>query len=496
MTAVKLEGIWKRFPGVIANAGASLSVQSGSVHAVLGENGAGKTTLMNVLAGVYSADEGRVYLDGVEQRFANPAAAIDAGVGMVYQEFRLIPTFSVAENVALGAATAIVTKGSIEKQVAELAERFGLATEPGRQIWQLSMGERQRVEILKALWRDAKVLILDEPTAVLTPAEAQELGRITKAMAEQGRSIIFISHKLDEVKAFCDEATVLRGGKTVASSIPVEELDPKSMATLMVGEATEVSKRRVRTTEIGTTALEVEQVTVKDVHGRSVVNDVSLTVKAGEIVGIAGVAGNGQRPLADALAGLRGIDSGTVRLSGDDITAKSPGARNGDGLAYVPEDRLGVGLAPRMDAVENAMMRNYKSLGGGAFVDRKAASEQAESLIDRYQIKVGKIDAPLAGLSGGNLQRLLVGRELDAEPKVLIAAQPTRGLDVQGVAAIQKILVEQASKGVGILLISEDLEELFALSDSLLVMHEGSVADVFDPDTATRQAVGAAMTGA
>ena len=315
-------------------------------------------------------------------------------------------------------------------------------------------------------------------------------------MAEQGRSIIFISHKLDEVKAFCDEATVLRGGKTVAASVPVDDLDARSMATLMVGEATEVSQRRVRTTEVGDTALAVENVSVVDVHGRSVVDDVSLTVKAGEIVGVAGVAGNGQRPLADALAGLRGLDAGSVSVSGEDISQKSPGQRNAAGLAYVPEDRLGVGLAPRMDAVENAMMRNYKSLGGGAFLDRKAATEQAESLIDRYQIKVGKIDAPLAGLSGGNLQRLLVGRELDAEPKVLIAAQPTRGLDVQGVAAIQKILVEQAANGVGILLISEDLEELFALSDSLLVMHEGAIADVFDPDTASRQAVGAAMTGA
>ncbi len=496
MTAVELEGIWKRFPGVIANAGASLSVRSGTVHAVLGENGAGKTTLMNVLAGVYTADEGSVRLDGVEQRFANPAAAIAAGVGMVYQEFRLIPTFSVAENVALGAAPAIVAKGAIEKQVGELAERFGLATEPGRQVWQLSMGERQRVEILKALWRDAKVLILDEPTAVLTPAEAEELGRITSAMASEGRSIIFISHKLDEVKAFCDEATVLRGGKTVASSLPVDELDPASMAELMVGEATAVSQRRVRTTEVGATALSVTNVTVVDVHGRHVVDDVSLSVGAGEIVGIAGVAGNGQRPLADALAGLTSLRSGTVSVSGTDVSALSPGDRNDAGLAYVPEDRLGVGLAPRMDAVENAMMRNYKTLGSGAFVDRKAAFDQAEGLIDRYQIKVGKIDAPLAGLSGGNLQRLLVGRELDGEPEVLIAAQPTRGLDVQGVAAIQNILVEQAAAGVGILLISEDLEELFALSDRLLVMHEGKIAANFDPDAATRHAVGAAMTGA
>ena len=268
MTAVELEGIWKRFPGVIANAGASLTVISGSVHAVLGENGAGKTTLMNVLAGVYAPDEGTVRIDGVEQRFANPAAAIAAGVGMVYQEFRLIPSFTVAENVALGASSKVVAKGKIESQVGELAERFGLATEPDRQIWQLSMGERQRVEILKALWRDAKVLILDEPTAVLTPDEANELGRITRTMAEQGRSIIFISHKLDEVKSFCDEATVLRGGKTVARSLPVKTLDAGRMAELMVGEATAVSERRVRTTEIGDTVLSVKDLSVQDVHGR------------------------------------------------------------------------------------------------------------------------------------------------------------------------------------------------------------------------------------
>ena len=496
VTAVELDGIWKRFPGVIANAGASLTVRSGTVHAVLGENGAGKTTLMNVLAGVYKADEGHVRLDGVEQNFSKPADAIAAGVGMVYQEFRLIPTFTVAENVALGAAPRIIAKAAIESQVAELAERFGLHTEPSKEIWQLSMGERQRVEILKALWRDAKVLILDEPTAVLTPAEADELGRITSAMAAEGRSLIFISHKLDEVKAFCDEATVLRGGKTVASSLAVDDLDAGRMAELMVGQATEVSQRRVRTTAVGEQVLEVEHLTVHDIHGRAVVNDVSILVGRGEIVGIAGVAGNGQRPLADAIAGLTPATSGVVSITHTDVSAFPPSERNARGLAYVPEDRIGVGLAPRMDVVENAMMRSYKTLGSGPLIDRAAAVERAKSLVERYNVKIGHLDSPLAGLSGGNLQRLLVGRELDDEPVVLIAAQPTRGLDVQGVAAIQEILVEQASDGVGILLISEDLEELFALSDRLLVMHEGKVSQEFDPDVASRQEVGAAMAGA
>ncbi len=494
--AVDLVDIWKRFPGVIANAGANLTVRPGTVHAVLGENGAGKTTLMNVLAGVYRPESGSVLLNAVEQSFANPAAAIEAGVVMVHQEFRLIPTFTVAENVALGQSPAILAKRSIEESVGALAERFGLATEPDKEVWQLSMGERQRVEILKALWRDAKVLILDEPTAVLTPNEATELGRIVAAMAADGRSIIFISHKLDEVTEFCDEATVLRGGSTVAASLSVDELDAGRLAELMVGEATEVSIRRERTTEVGQSVLDVRGVSVRDDRGVAVVDDVSLTVGAGEIVGIAGVAGNGQRPLADAVAGLQGIEAGSLRLSGDDITGQPPRTRSAAGLAYVPEDRLGVGLAPKLNVVENSILRSYRSITKGPFIDQAAATRACESLIDDYNVKVGKLDAPMAGLSGGNLQRLLVGRELADNPTVLIAAQPTRGLDVQGVAAIQEILVEQARSGVGILLISEDLEELLALSDRLLVMHEGSVVAEFDPDDVTRAEVGAAMAGA
>lgn len=496
MYAVELDGIWKRFPGVIANAGASLRVRPGSVHAVLGENGAGKTTLMNVLAGVYRPDEGTVALDGELQRFTKPADAIAAGVGMVHQEFRLIPTFTVAENVVLGSGPAIVARGAIEDEVAELAARFGLATTPDREIWQLSMGERQRVEILKALWRDVRVLILDEPTAVLTPGEADELGRITRAMAADGRSIIFISHKLDEVTAFCDEATVLRGGATVAESLPVEDLDAGRLAELMVGEATEVSQRRTRSGPVGDSVLAIDGLSVVDLHGRVVVDDVSITVGAGEVVGIAGVAGNGQRPLADCVAGLAQQRSGTVSLGGVDVSRHKPGLRNAAGLAYVPEDRLGVGLAPRMTVTENAMMRSYRRLAKGLFIDRPAAEATGTAMVDTYNVKVGQMDAPIAALSGGNLQRLLVGRELGTEPSVLIAAQPTRGLDVQGVAAIQRILLEQAENGLGILLISEDLEELFALSDRLLVMHEGSVVAEFDPDTASRSEVGAAMAGA
>lgn len=497
MLAVELDNIWKRFPGVIANAGAELRIETGSVHAVLGENGAGKTTLMNVLAGVYRPDDGTVRLAGDEVNFVGPADAIAAGIGMVHQEFRLIPTFTVAENVALGASERILSRSKIEREVAELAERFGLATDPSREVWRLSMGERQRVEILKALWRDARVLILDEPTAVLTPNEAAELGRITAAMAADGRSIIFISHKLDEVTAFCDEATVLRGGRTVAASLPVDELDAGRLGELMVGQATEVSTRRVRPSPVGDAQmLQVRDLRVVDIHRRPVVDGIDLTVHSGEIVGIAGVAGNGQRPLADAIAGLVPA-AGSVTLGDVDLSAASPSARNEAGLGYVPEDRIGVGLAPRLDVIENASMREYRSFGDGPIIDREAAEVHAQDLVERFGVRVGQMQAPVAGLSGGNLQRLLVGREVDREPTVLVAAQPTRGLDVQGVAAIQQLLLDQVGdSSTGILLISEDLDELLALSDRLLVMHEGRIVAEFDPDETTRSEVGVAMTGA
>jgi len=494
--AVELDNIWKRFPGVIANAGANLRVRPGTVHAVLGENGAGKTTLMNVLAGVYQPDDGVVRLHGEPQRFSGPAAAIAAGVGMVYQEFRLIPRFTVAENVVLGAGPAVIRKRAIEDEVAALADRFGLQTTPDREVWQLSMGERQRVEILKALWRDAQVLILDEPTAVLTPQEADELGRIVAAMADDGRSVIFISHKLDEVQAFCSEATVLRNGATVAGSLAVEDLDGARLAELMVGEATEVSQRRIRVSALSAeVALEVRDLTVHDNHRRRVVDNVSLQVRAGEIVGIAGVAGNGQRPLADAVAGLTSATSSSISLAGTEVSSLSARQRNDAGLAYVPEDRLGVGLAPRLNVIENSVMRSYRRHDSGMFLDRDALRAETDQLVQDYNVKVGEIDGPIAALSGGNLQRLLVGRELASGPTVLLAAQPTRGLDVQGVAAIQEILVSQSQSGVGILLISEDLEELLALSDRLLVMHEGRVVASFDPETASRTDVGAAMAG-
>lgn len=493
--AVWLRGIEKRFPGVIACAGADLRVRPGTIHALLGENGAGKTTLVNVLAGVYRPDAGEVWVNGQRHQFNSPADAIAAGVGMVYQEFRLVPTLTVAENIVLGAAPRLLRSTEIENRVAELSAAYGMAADPGRPVWQLSMGERQRVEILKALWRDASVLVMDEPTAVLTPGEAAELGATLRAMADDGRSVIYISHKLDEVVAFCDEATVLRLGKTVATVDDLETVDRAALAELMVGSSEGGYVDRPPPIETGGEALVLEGVNALSDRGLPALSDISLTVRSGEIVGIAGVSGNGQKELAETIAGLRSPTGGRVELNQKDITRIPPGARYRLGLAYVPEDRIGVGLAPKMSVVDNSVVRSYRSQRRGLMLVMAQCLHFCRDLVERFGVRVGRLHDPVAGLSGGNLQRLLLGRELAEQPSVLVAAQPTRGLDVQGVAAIQSHLVAQRADGVGVLLISEDLDELLALSDRLLVMYEGRVVAELDPDATTRGEVGAAMAG-
>ncbi|MEZ5166461.1 MAG: ATP-binding cassette domain-containing protein [Acidimicrobiales bacterium] len=381
-----------------------------------------------------------------------------------------------------------------QRDGAELAERFGFHAEPDRPVWQLSMGERQRVEILKALWRDARVLILDEPTAVLTPQEAEELGRILRRMVDEGRAVIFISHKLDEVTSFCDEATVLRAGATVASAVAVADVDAAELAGLMVGDVAP-APAAARLTAPGEVVLAVRNLSVVDDRGLRAVDDVSLDVRAGEIVGIAGVAGNGQRGLTDAIAGLHALAGGSVEVMGRDVSHLSPRRRFEIGLAYVPEDRLGVGLAPKLPITENSVMRSYRGLRRGPLLSWSRARDFCTQLVERFEVKVGRVDLPMASLSGGNLQRLLLGRELSAAPHVIVASQPTRGLDVGGVRAIQQLLVEQRDGGSGILMVSEDLDELLTLSDRILVMVEGKVVATFDARRAGRTEIGAAMMG-
>ena len=491
---VDLRGILKEFPGVVACAGANLTVRAGTIHALLGENGAGKTSLVNVLGGVYLPDAGEIWVHGRQRQFHSPADAIAAGIGMVHQEFRLVPTLTVFENVVLGSAPRYLDMGRIIERVADLAATYSLQTDPTQPVWQLSVGERQRVEILKALWRDADVLVLDEPTAVLTPAEAAALGLTLRSMADRGRSVIYISHKLDEVLTVCDEATVLRNGVTVAQPRSLAGIDRSDLAEMMVGEAAAEIQRPTGQSS-GDTLLELEGVSALSDRGLPALHSVDINVRAGEIVGVAGVSGNGQRELADAIAGLRPTTSGTMQLAGADITGASPRARSRAGLAYVPEDRLGVGLAPAMSVVDNAVVRSYRSMRRRLMLDLRRCEDFCRRLIDRFGVQAGRVHEPVGALSGGNLQRLLLGRELTGEPKVLVAAQPTRGLDVAGIAAIQSQIVSQRAAGVAVLLISEDLDELLALSDRLIVMYEGRVAARMDPTQVTRADVGAAMAG-
>ena len=490
--AVELSDVWKSFPGVTANAGVNLSVQTGTIHALLGENGAGKSTLMNILAGVYRPDSGELKIHGQSQHFRNPADALNAGIGMVHQEFRLIPSFSVAENVILGSAARLLRTRQVELQVSELAERFGLKVDPSQPLWQLSMGERQKVEILKILWRNAQVLILDEPTTVLTPSEVDELGEILKKMADDGRSIIFISHKLHEVSGICDEATVLRQGKTVASALPIESTDQRELAQLMVG-ASASTAGRPKPSSPGAPLLELKGLSALGDRGLEAFSKLTFEVNSGEIVGIAGVAGNGQRELADVIAGLRPATEGSLMMDGTDITTASPQLRFRSGLAYIPEDRLGVGLAPRLSITDNAILRVYRQQRRGPFILADKALAYCKDIIERFGVRSADLGGPIAALSGGNLQRLLVGRELDGQPSVVVASQPTRGLDVQGVKAIQELLIEQRNSGVAVIMISEDLDELLTIADRLLVMENGVIRGQFDPRTASRDEVGMAM---
>lgn len=493
--AVWLRGIEKQFPGVIACAGADLRVRPGTIHALLGENGAGKTTMVNVLAGVYRPEGGEVWVNGQRRAFRSPADAIAAGVGMVYQEFRLVPTLTVAENIVLGSAPGLLRQAEIEERVAELSATYGMAADPTRPVWQLSMGERQRVEILKALWRNASVLVMDEPTAVLTPGEAAELGATLRAMAEEGRSIIYISHKLDQVVAFCDEATVLRQGKTVATVDDLDDVDLTQLAELMVGSSEGGYVDRPPTVEAGPEVLSLRGIAAMNDRGLPALSDIDMAVHAGEIVGIVGVSGNGQKELAEVITGLRAPAEGRVAVKDMDVTEASPGDRYRLGLAYVPEDRLGVGLAPKMSVVDNSVVRSYRTQRRGLFLSVSKCVAFCQGLVERFAVRVGRLNDPIAGLSGGNLQRLLLGRELAEQPSVVVAAQPSRGLDVQGVAAIQGHLVEQRANGVGVLLISEDLDELLALSDRLLVMFEGRIVGEYGPDVTPRTILGAAMAG-
>jgi general nucleoside transport system ATP-binding protein len=497
-----MQGITKRFPGVLANDGVDFAAAAGEVHALLGENGAGKSTLSNILTGLYRPDEGAISLYGEPVRFESPSDAIDAGIGMVHQHFRLVPPFTVAENIILGehrpeARSFVVHPRRIEREVAGIGRRYGLAVDPRARVWQLSVGEQQRVEILKALYREAQILILDEPTAVLTPQEAEALFVTLRRMAQEGRTVIFISHKLNEVKAVADRVTVLRGGRAVAT-VDAAGASPHELAALMVGRDVELARRVERAAPPGAdAALEVDALSVRGDRGEESVRDVSFAVRDGEILGVAGVAGNGQRELAEAVTGMRPAARGSVRVHGRKLRNGDPRAAISARIAHVPEDRLGTGVAPGLSIAENSVLKSYRNRGIsiGPLLNWSLIRQVARDLILRFGVITPGPQLRTRDLSGGNLQKLVLGREFSSAPRVLIAASPTRGLDVGAIESVHAYLREAAGEGVAVLLISEDLDEIMALADRIVVVYEGRLTGEFDPEAATIEEIGLAMAG-
>jgi ABC-type uncharacterized transport system ATPase subunit len=503
--AVELRGITKQFPGVLANDHVDFDLRKGEIHALLGENGAGKSTLVNILTGLYRPDKGTIMVHGQLVDFRSPKDAINQGIGMVHQHFMLVPTQTVTENVLLGLDQPKfrLNLSRYHQTILELGEQYGLAVDPRAKIWQLSVGEQQRVEILKVLYRGAEVLILDEPTAVLAPQEIEELFITLRSMTEEGKSIIFISHKLDEVMVIADRITVLRKGVVSAGGLETSSINKQALARMMVGR--EVLFRLDKDEQTpGDIVLAIEELEALNDKGLPALRGLTLDVRSGEIVGLAGVAGNGQRELADVITGLRPSTGGCVRVHGIVLVGEGCEEPRGAntvrnvidaGVSHIPEDRTHVGTAPNLSITDNAIMKGYRSepIARGWSIDSSVAKDYAECLRNDYDIMAPTVETQARLLSGGNLQRLILAREISSEPKLMIAMQPTRGLDVGAIEGVQRLLLEQRRNGAAILLVSEELDELISLSDRIYVIYEGVImgeTTLEDPEI-----IGMMMTG-
>ncbi|WP_460063805.1 ABC transporter ATP-binding protein [Streptomyces sp. YKOK-I1] len=490
--AVELRGITKRFPGTLANDAVDLSVRRGEIHALMGENGAGKSTLMSVLYGMERPDAGTIRVEGRDVTFASPSAAMAAGLGMVHQSFKLFDSLTVAENVVYAAEPrrfGLLDRAAARRRVRELAEEHGLAVDPDARVGELPVGLRQRVEILKLLHRGARTLILDEPTAVLTPAEADALFAVLKSLTAQGRTVVLVTHKLREVLEGSDRVTVLRDGRVVARLVTADTTADE-IAAAMTGRSVELDRVHAPGAP-GEAVLSVEGLGTDAVHG------VDLRVHAGEIVGIAGVAGNGQSELIGALAGLRPVTAGRVTLQGEDITHASAAERRAKGLAYVPEDRHAVGTASAATVAENLAMGHHRtSLSSRGLLPPAAVRAHARGLVERFGIKAATTEVPASALSGGNLQKLLIGRELAHDAPLLLVEQPTRGVDIGAIQNIHDQLIAHRDAGHAVLLVSAELSEIRGLADRVLVMYEGRVAASYTKEEADERTLGLAMAGA
>ncbi len=494
--AVRLRGIGKRFPGVIANDDVNIDVRRRTIHAIVGENGAGKSTLMKILYGVQPPDSGTIEIDGRPVQLHSPADAIAAGVGMVFQHFMLADNLTVLENVVLGAEKLHGIGGAARAEIERISEAYGLGIEPDRRVEELGVGARQRVEILKVLYRGARILILDEPTAVLVPQEVDELFNNLRELRDEGLSVLFISHKLDEVLSVADEVTVVRRGTTVASVKP-SEVTARQLAELMVGSELP-SPSTESSTVTDEVLIEVEHLTLPTPEGRPILDDISFTIHRGEVLGIAGVEGNGQAELVEAIMGMRPGAVGEFRLKGRSLAGLSTRHRREAGIAYIPEDRHRHGLLLDSPLWENRVLghQTTRPSARGGLIDRKAARVDTQRIIDAYDVRTPGPDVLARALSGGNQQKLIVGREMSGDPILLIAAHPTRGVDVGAQAAIWDHVKTARRNGLAVLLISADLDELIGLSDRIEVILRGRLVGTFDPGEITPERLGSAMTGA
>ncbi|BBJ27342.1 ABC transporter ATP-binding protein [Athalassotoga saccharophila] len=496
--AVVMKGITKRFPGVLANDHVDLFVKKGEIHAIVGENGAGKTTLMSQLYGLIRPDEGKIYINGFEKQIRNPNDAIEAKIGMVHQHFMLVDRLSVVENIVLGKEPVrgpFFDLNRSRKEIRELSKKFGLLVDPDAIIEDLPVGMQQRVEIIKVLYRGAEILILDEPTAVLTPQETNELFEILKNLQKQGRTIILITHKLNEVMAITESVTVMRLGK-VTGVVRTSQTNPNQLANMMVGREVLLTVEKDKA-HPGEEILQVKNLVVKENRGIEAVRGLSLSVRKGEIVGIAGVAGNGQTELTEAITGLRKVESGKIIFKGEDITNYSPKKRREMGMGHIPEDRLKHGLIKLFPVYYNFILGEHddSKFSDGVFLKIEEIKKFSEELVKRFDVRPPKIDLLGMNLSGGNQQKVIVAREIAFNPVLMIVSQPTRGLDVGAIEFIHKTLISMRDKGIGILLVSMELEEIFSLSDRILTIYEGQIMGETTPDKTTPEEVGLMMAG-
>ncbi len=495
---LEMRGITKRFPGVLANDRVDFDVKSGEVHALLGENGAGKSTLMKILYGLYHPDEGEILLNGKPASISSPTDSIGLGIGMIHQHFMLVQTLTVAENVALGLPSSrglLTDLDRVSKRILELADIYNLKIDPSACIWQLSVGQQQRVEIIKALYRGADLLILDEPTAVLTPQEVDELFVIMRQMVKDGHALIFISHKLHEVVEISSRVTVLRDGRKIGTR-PTSETTKQDLANWMVGREVGFAPDRGQV-EAGEVRLRLEEVSCGSDRGTPGLRGVSLELRSGEILGLAGVSGNGQRELAECVTGLRKVTSGHVCLEGQDVTNFAPGVLTGRMLSYIPEERMRDGMIKEFSVAENMILREHhkQPYSRNGFLNLRGIAGHADRLISQFQVKTPSRDTLAKNLSGGNIQKVVLAREISRSPRVILAAQPTRGLDIGATEYVREQLLLQRSKGTAILLISEDLDEILALSDRIAVIYEGKIMDIVPRARATPERLGLLMAG-